>query len=110
MLISAFSRSISRGIAGKALTEFFILVFDVLADQPEQIAVGQLGRIHRRLGIGRVGRRVGILLKAVEAGVPFEVSERPEFLRLCQTGRVQRILNELFANFFDEVLSGTRRR
>jgi hypothetical protein len=28
-----------------------------------------------------------------------EVSERPEFLRLCQTGRVQRILNELLANF-----------
>jgi hypothetical protein len=92
-----------RRIACKTLTEFFILVLDVLADQPKQLAFGQLGRIHCGLGLGRLALRRGIL-QGVEAGVPLEVSERPEFLRLCQTGRVQRILNELLANFFDEVL------
>ncbi len=102
MLISAFSRSLS--VAIKTLKEFFVLAFDVIADEPEQVALGQLGRIRCRLGIDRARPSGALLLEALEACVPFEVAERPEFPRLCYAGRLQRMLNELLADFFDEVL------
>ena len=103
MLISAFSRSLSGGLAAKRLRNSSSLRSTYSRTRRSKSPSDNLSRIHRVLGIGRVRPRVGILLQAVETCVPFEVFERPEFLRLCQAGRVQRMLNELLANFFDEV-------
>ena len=89
-----------RRIADQVLTEFFVLALDIVADQPKQIAFGQLSRTRCRCGIGTVGR---LFLQGSEAGVPFEVSKRAAFLRLCKAGRFQRLLNERSANIFDEL-------